>query len=175
MNEVKQKKLQHEIDVMQGVLMEPSLVKTQIIEGVFLDCVVAEAEGWNIQIIPLVECGNPQVLRRDVKEDTLTLIHHWPHGWSLGEYGGWEDGIAWNRVRYRPSCDWSQGGPIIEREEMRLRPDCHDTNKWGAAKYWPDGRSEWWFGNTILVAAMRCYVASKFGDEIEIPKYVTCC
>jgi hypothetical protein len=26
------------------------------------------------------------------------------------------------------------------------------------------------YGNTPLIAAMRCYVASKMGDEIEIPE-----
>jgi hypothetical protein len=26
------------------------------------------------------------------------------------------------------------------------------------------------YGDTPLIAAMRCYVASKLGDEVEIPK-----
>lgn len=59
------------------------------------------------------------------------------------------------------STDWSQGGPIIEREGIDLmkvgvkqwRADC------GPARYGP----------TPLIAAMRCYVASKLGDEVEIP------
>jgi hypothetical protein len=28
-------------------------------------------------------------------------------------------------------------------------------------------------GSTPLIAAMRCYVASKLGDEVEIPKELT--
>jgi hypothetical protein len=27
-----------------------------------------------------------------------------------------------------------------------------------------------WFGPTPLIAAMRCYVASKLGDDINIPE-----
>lgn len=69
----------------------------------------------------------------------------------------------------RPSTDWAQAGPIIEHEEIDIY--CHESPKTG---------SGWWVaeitgtnikakGNTPLVAAMRCYVASKLGDEVEIP------
>lgn len=65
------------------------------------------------------------------------------------------------------STNWGHGGPIIEREEM------------GFAKYGPDGswkavigstpRGAPYYGPTPLVAAMRCYVASKLGDTVEVP------
>ena len=71
-------------------------------------------------------------------------------------------------VPFSPSRDWGHGGPIIEREEIRLRPD----KGWSAAKYWPDGRSEWLSGPTLLTAAMRCYVASKLGLEVNVPPEV---
>jgi hypothetical protein len=29
------------------------------------------------------------------------------------------------------------------------------------------------YGDTPLIAAMRCYVASKLGDEVEIPNELT--
>jgi hypothetical protein len=62
------------------------------------------------------------------------------------------------------STDWSQGGPIIEREELsRLR--CYGTNEWECLT--GEVVCE---GSTPLIAAMRCYVASKLGDEIEIPE-----
>ncbi len=62
---------------------------------------------------------------------------------------------------YEPSTDWAQGGPIIEREKMEFR------NKGHYASY-NDGPT--FYGETHLIAAMRCYVASKLGDEVEIPE-----
>ena len=72
---------------------------------------------------------------------------------------------------YNPSGDWMQGGPIIEREKINL--NCGDDT-WGVAEgVWeaahPRGMNVS-FGPTPLIAAMRCYVASKLGDEVEIPE-----
>lgn len=65
-------------------------------------------------------------------------------------------------------ADWAQGGPIIEREGMLIRPQ-PGYNLWEA---WKHGADEGHFsvGPTPLVAAMRCYVASKLGDEVDIPE-----
>ena len=72
--------------------------------------------------------------------------------------------------RYAPehSTNWSQGGPVIEREGMLIRPQ-PGYNLWEA---WKHGADEGHFsvGPTPLIAAMRCYVASKLGDEVEIPE-----
>ena len=63
------------------------------------------------------------------------------------------------------STDWSQGGPIIEREGIELL--CESLGfRWVAI---PQKGPEW-RGPTPLIAAMRCYVASKLGDEVEIPE-----
>ena len=68
--------------------------------------------------------------------------------------------------KWRPSTDWAQGGPIIEREGINI--GCHlDGAEWVARNYWGEYES---IGHTALVAAMRCLVASRFGDEIEIPE-----
>ena len=64
----------------------------------------------------------------------------------------------------RYSTNWSQGGPIIEREQLAL--DYAGNNEWLS---W-DSYGESILGPTPLIAAMRCYVASKLGDEVEIPK-----
>ena len=64
------------------------------------------------------------------------------------------------------STDWAQGGPIIERERLLLRP-------YGLSWECSMGGDNWFKGPTPLIAAMRCYVASKLGDEIEIPKELT--
>lgn len=42
------------------------------------------------------------------------------------------------------TTDWAQGGPIIDADCMS--------------------------GPTPLIAAMRCFVSSKLGDEVEIPE-----
>jgi len=74
---------------------------------------------------------------------------------------------------YTPSTDWSQGGPIIERELIETTPDLSDRVVIWFAEIWPDiskpctARGN---GPTPLIAAMRCYVASKLGDEVEIPE-----
>ena len=75
------------------------------------------------------------------------------------------------RIPYRPSINWAQGGPIIEREELYVQPT-GDAAKWKAYLRLTDvvRFSKEHYGPTPLIAAMRCYVASKFGDEIEIPK-----
>jgi len=62
-----------------------------------------------------------------------------------------------------PSTNWAQAGPIIERERICLIDQGGDY--WQALWGWKEA-----FGPTPLVAAMRCYVASKLGDEVEIPE-----
>jgi len=67
---------------------------------------------------------------------------------------------------FRPpsySTNWSQGGPIIEREGIELL--CESLGfRWVAI---PQKGPEW-RGPTPLIAAMRCFVASRLGEEIEI-------
>ena len=66
------------------------------------------------------------------------------------------------------STDWAQGGAIIEREGITVAPD--DVEPWCA--YIDRGTAEdvIYGGTTPLIAAMRCYVASKLGDDIELPE-----
>ena len=80
---------------------------------------------------------------------------------------------AGHDVEYTPSTDWAQGGPIIERERMDI--ECWDFHSmpWKASMWWDDENSSGdiqMYGPTPLIAAMRCYVASKLGDTIEIPE-----
>ena len=83
------------------------------------------------------------------------------------------------------STDWALAGPIIEREHISLTPTiteggyrtsrCDDAVL--ARIELPNGRTEFepserviCYGPTPLIAAMRCYVASKLGDTIEVPE-----
>jgi hypothetical protein len=77
--------------------------------------------------------------------------------------------IDGERKRWHPSTDWSQGGPIMEREQIAVeyQSGWHAKMEYGAS---PDGvQHARAFGTTILLAAMRCYVASKFGETVELP------
>ena len=65
---------------------------------------------------------------------------------------------------FRPSTDWSQGGPIIEREKTAIKENGY--GHWFAKV----GAGKWMHGPTPLIAAMRCYVASKLGEEITVPE-----
>ena len=76
--------------------------------------------------------------------------------------------LAFFQMRYglgdfRYSVSWDQGGPIIERERINLEP-FKDINgeQWSADSEWNSP--------TPLIAAMRCFVASKLGDDVDIPK-----
>ena len=65
------------------------------------------------------------------------------------------------------STDWAQGGPIMDREGI------------GAGVVNPSGDEMWLganykgrfveYGPTCLIACMRCYVASKLGDDVDVP------
>jgi len=68
------------------------------------------------------------------------------------------------------STDWALAGPIIERDEIALEPMTHDKfgDGWLATRVeGPAVCME--FGLTMLIAAMRCYVVSQLGDEVEVP------
>ena len=68
---------------------------------------------------------------------------------------------------FEPSTDWAQGGPIIEREGITLR-SCIDGAAWDAELAYEETILA--SGPTPLIAAMRCFVASKLGDEVDIPE-----
>jgi hypothetical protein len=111
-------------------------VKVAELEGALLDAWVARAEGYNV--VPAT-C-DPQ--------------------------GCWvEDGG--DPFPYRPSTDWRQGGPIIERERIHLIRDLRDERWLASARViWLPDHDDFVEGDTALIAAMRAFVASKFGDEV---------
>jgi hypothetical protein len=81
-----------------------------------------------------------------------------------------EDGLDVGFIRdgaFIPSIDWLQGGPIIELEGINLR--ALSGALWEAETWSAEGGQYLLDGPTPLVAAMRCYVASVLGDEVEVP------
>lgn len=77
----------------------------------------------------------------------------------------------WAAVIWMPSSTWHQGGPIIEQEMRDHGFDLwttHGMNDY-AATYERGLPDSYIYGPTPLIAAMRCFVASKFGKEVEVP------
>jgi hypothetical protein len=125
-------------------------IKTNKLTGAALDWAVAKCEDFN---------------------DGSAIIRLWNSQVTKIIPGDYETAEVY--TRYSPSTDWAQGGPIIEREGISTRWDSADyigdmlTNvTWSAA---PCDEDYSHTGTTPLIAAMRCYVASKLGDEVEVP------
>jgi hypothetical protein len=74
-----------------------------------------------------------------------------------------DDGLT-----FQPSALWQHGGPIIEREVIDVFRNYEErcwqaeANRYGGC---PMAR-----GEAPLIAAMRCFVASRLGDEVNIPE-----
>lgn len=94
---------------------------------------------------------------------------------SLCRYLRDEDGELNGSYRTGPdllfSSKWEAGGPIIERERIEVRPTtvslADPTKNWSASIH-----DVWMFmpGPTPLIAAMRCFCASRLGDEVDVPE-----
>lgn len=102
--------------------------------------------------------------------------------WAVAKIEGYDLTTNWP-YRQIPeySTRWSQGGPIIEREGVELL--CNLTATEAARFTAPNVKASWQafyrsdrrtearqFAETPLIAAMRAFVASKLGDEVEIPE-----
>lgn len=120
-------------------------VKVSEATGPVLDWMVAKAEG------ALAPVGNLYFVGRQL----FVAV-----GGDLGPLGEW--------VLYTPSTDWAQGGPITERQGIATRRWLETG--WEADKWNFKFDERHMNGPTKLIAAMRCYVASKLGDEVEVPE-----
>ena len=117
--------------------------KTAELEGALLDAAVAKALGWERGSNWGSAPGKPGLL----------LVFGEPEEFS-------------EAPRFAPSAVWADGGPIIERERI--------TIIWARENGWLGRCKSHWqvpeeLGPTPLIAAMRAYIASRFGDEVELP------
>lgn len=84
-----------------------------------------------------------------------------------------------NLREFSPSSNWEDGGRLIETQGIYLVP-ATTSNKpggfgWSAIPTWERCKVAVLLpqrGKSPLEAAMRCYVASQFGEEVEIPEGV---
>lgn len=136
-------------------------IKTSELTGAALDWAVAKCEG-HLELQPYLGKMIPRVVID-------------PEFWA-------EDGKPMVRLNpcpqtyynpeYAPSKDWSQGGPIIERERIGVTPFTVQVGDDAGNREWfanHESQGDFFDGPTPLIAAMRCYVASKLGDEVEVP------
>ena len=122
-------------------------VKTSELKGAALDWAVAKCEGHD------------------------QFVQYTPH---LRVYHQRTDSLSSYTVTFCPSTDWTRGGPLIERECIDIMfegPEWYAYMRYEAA----DGynRTLQYDGPTPLIAAMRCYVASKLGEEVDVPDGLT--
>jgi hypothetical protein len=115
-------------------------VKTSELTGAALDWAVAKCEGY--QAVFTDGTIRPVFRKAQAVEAT------WP------EY----------------STDWAQGGPIIGRENIGLVCQQPESIQRCAYRQTAEGEVFYHYGPTPLIAAMRCYVASELGDEVDIPE-----
>jgi hypothetical protein len=127
--------------------------KTSELEGALLDAAVAKAEGAVIEPVWL-DVSTIEDASRGERRQVL--------------------GAPGRALDY--STDWRHGGPIIERERITVQPERRGDleNEWGDQ---PERVIGWEvrrcgvriaYGPTFLVCAMRAYVASRLGDEVDL-------
>ena len=97
----------------------------------------------------------------------------WAVATANGDYPQWdaEQGVFYqaNGEDMNYPNDWAQAGPIIEREriEVRYRVGVNMTATIDGQYAQTVAHTE--RPNPVLIAAMRCFVASKLGDEVDVP------
>ncbi|MEK9725822.1 MAG: phage protein NinX family protein [Rhodospirillaceae bacterium] len=136
------------------------------LEGAQLDWAVAKAAGYDCA---MNWAGTVDITQKSAQSMGI------PDSLWCGAYGH-------GSVNFRPSEWWAHGGPIIERERISLweYDDCYAEvvagNVFaavGGVHGWDDGTlvsNDCHTGPTRLIAAMRAFVASKLGDEVEVPE-----
>ena len=125
-------------------------VKTSNLIGPALDWAVAKCEGVN--------------------EEAFRLFYEPTEPTDYDKHGFPE---------FHYSTIWHKAGPIIERERIKISPTIHGTT-WTAQfrhveshPLVPHPALAGWtnkHGPTALIAAMRCFVASRLGDEVDVPE-----
>jgi hypothetical protein len=126
-------------------------MKTSELTGVALDWALAKCEGFDVEYEK--DRNDFWFIRTNHAQQFLP-----PFGY-LSEV-------------FHPSENWSQGGEIIERESISLAYRPKDARGLWCAVLGPNrflSPDFEGYGPTPLIAAMRCYVASKLGDDVTLP------
>jgi len=175
------------------------LTKTNELTDAPLDWAVAKCEGHNVVVLTVEEqearwfkLVDPDQLERERAAFDMCIKGTLRPEVRVVEDGGYkrhpthsEAPMVYGRgiPRFEYSSNWAQGGPIIEREITKVFRNVGGT--WSAmvlkdVSIPPEDRgtslaltrrAQWnGAGPTLLIAALRCYVMSKLGNEVDIPK-----
>lgn len=120
-----------------------TVMRTAGLKGLALNWAVAKSNGW-----------------LDYQTDSIEKGQYWHTKPDKAPFG---EKIL--KTQYKPSTDWAIGGALIEKEKINIKFTDTIIAEWYASLNGNYGS----YGETALIAAMLCYVASKLGTEIEIP------
>lgn len=135
-------------------------IKTSELTGKALDWAVAVALGHEVKVRGWQDITDTL----DPVEDAEMIAFHRERKTVRVSARQLPGSGMWPNPKY--STDWAQGGPIIEREEIGFFQK-KDEGYCQAAK---PGAEFVRRCPTPLIAAMRCFVASKLGDEVDVPE-----
>lgn len=134
--------------------MATNIYKIDDLEGRLLDEAVALAQGWR---------------RANFVKMTCSLVFD-----EAGAYWSSEDEMKSLVHRFRPSRQWDDAGPVIEAAGVALAPARTGVGK-GCIEGWrariddhEAGLAHETRAKAPLLAAMRCYVLSKFGESVSL-------
>lgn len=151
-------------------------IKTSELIGPALDWAVAKCEKHNVTVLTVEEHwlrlieGSPEHEIAALKEYVYPSLK--PEIKVLNPDGfkatpTFEQApMAFNAglARFCFSTSWLQGGPIIEREKYEIH------NGANGERVAHGEFQKYGIGPTALIAAMRCHVASRLGDEVDVPE-----
>jgi hypothetical protein len=117
-------------------------VKVSELSGEALNWTVAKAVGEPVEVMPGMEWKSQ-------------------HVWTAGSFN-----------RYRPSTDWSQGGPLIEKYlvDLHYPHGLPGRGWWAQAGTHSQDNPLAAIDATPLIAACRAIVASVLGPVVSVPK-----
>ena len=142
-------------------------IETSELTGAALDWAVAVALGHEVKVrnwqditAHLYPAHDADLIAHHRERKTVRVSARQMPGWGM-----------WPNPSY--STNWAQGGPIIEREEIGTKRNapCTKGREWEASPSVTakGAGGKFGYGPTPLIAAMRCFVASKLGDEVDVP------
>lgn len=128
-------------------------IKTSELQGAALGAAIAMAEGREFVPYPPNGYAADEACKRG-------LIARWKDGRN-------EHFACMRCQREELDVTWERCGPILDREHICLLWD-RLFECWNARDLRNAAVS--FTGPTALIAAMRCFVASKLGDEVDVPE-----
>jgi|SRR5687768_15613718 len=115
-------------------------MRTEKLEGIMLDYWIAKAKEYTLE--PYLSGYR----MRDKEGDVVGFV---------GPLG------VTTLCNYSPSTNWSQGGPILEDNAITVTPI--SDAEWMAEEHITLCNAR---GFSYLISGMRCYLVSKYGEEL---------